>query len=295
MTDDGSLHHQKSGKTKFDHVYNLEDPRGYFSALGEVDYSIAGEGQRFFTTLLEARGEDLSGDQPCVVDICCSYGINAALLKHHVTLDELYGRYGSRELESISSEELAADDARFYGDRRKEHPPRVVGVDVADKAVAYGLKSGVLDAGAAENLEDHEPSEALAREVSCADLLTVTGGVGYISGRTFGRLLACVEGRPAPWVAAFALRWVRYESIAGVLSDYGLVTEKLEGHTFRQRRFADDAERDYVIEEVVGMGLDPDGKEAEGYYHAEFYLSRPREETLESPIQTLMKPALDRV
>ena len=72
------------------------------------------------------------------------------------------------------------------------------------------------------------------------DLLTVTGGVGYISERTFGRLLDCIAQGPEgqiPWVAVFALRWVSYEEVSDVLSEYGLVTEKLAGHTFTQLPF----------------------------------------------------------
>lgn len=218
MTDGRSLHHQKSGKVSFAHVYDLKDPRCYFNTLRQFDYGIAGEGQRLFLALLEARKGDASGDPACVVDVCCSYGINAALLKYRVTLDDLYERYGSEELRYLSDEELAAADARYYGGRHRERIPRVVGMDVASNAVSYGIRAGLLDAGAAENLEDEEPSEALRCEVSRADLMIVTGGVGYISGRTFGRLLDCCAGRSAPWVAAFALRWVRYEEISASLS-----------------------------------------------------------------------------
>ena len=42
------------------------------------------------------------------MDVCCSYGINAALLKHELTLNDLYARYGSGELAGLSSEELTA-------------------------------------------------------------------------------------------------------------------------------------------------------------------------------------------
>ncbi len=293
MTDGRSLHHQKSGKVSFAHVYDLRDPRGYFNTLGKFDYSIAGDGQRLFRMLLETRKNGTDDSPACVVDVCCSYGINAALLKHHVTLDDLYERYGSEELRTLSDEELAVADAEYYGSRRRENASRVVGVDVASNAVSYGLRAGLLDAGAAENLEDGDPSEALRREVSRADLMVVTGGVGYISGRTFGRLLDCCAGRPTPWVAAFALRWVRYEEISSALSGYGLVTESLGGHTFRQRRFVNDAEREYALTELAAMGIDPEGKESEGYYHANFYLSRPREQVLEKPVHELLEPVLE--
>jgi hypothetical protein len=290
--------HQKPGKANFDLVYDLEDPREYFGALGAFDYCIPQHGQRVFSTLIEARREEghngLEERRATVVDVCCSYGVNAALLKYEVTLDDLYSRYGSGQLAGLSSKELAEADAAFYEERVSEAAPEVVGVDVSRNAVSYGIRSGILDAGFAENLEEDEPTEALRRAVSGSDLLTVTGGVGYVSEGTFGRLLACMtegpEGR-IPWVAVFALRWVSYEEVSNVLSEYGLVTEKLSGHTFTQRRFADDAEREYVLEKLAKMGIDASGKEEEGWHHTDFYLSRPADEA-ETPIQTLLEPAL---
>src|SRR5215210_4146439 len=292
--------HQKSGKANFELIYDLEDPREYFNTLGRFDYCVAQHGQRVFSALIETRGDGSSngigGKRTKVLDICCSYGINAALLKHETTLEELYARYGSKELADLSSEELAKADAALYRERSKEAPPEVVGVDVARNAVSYGLRSGALDAGFAENLEDDEPTEELRRAVSGVDLLTVTGGVGYISERTFERLLDCVtegpEGR-IPWLAVFALRWVSYEDISETLSSFGLVTEKLAGHTFTQRRFTDAAEREYVLEELARMGVDTTGKEDMGWYHADFYLSRPVEEA-KIPVERLLAPALKR-
>lgn len=290
--------HQKLGKANFDLVYGLEDPREYFGAFEELDYCIPQHGQRVFSALIEARCEEghngFGERRTDVVDVCCSYGINAALLKHELTLNDLYARYGSAELASLSSEELAEADTAFYRGRVRRAAPQVIGVDVSRNAVSYGVRSGILDAGFAENLEDDEPTAEFGRAVSGADLLTVTGGVGYISERTFGRLLdRMTEGLESriPWVAVFALRWISYEEISEVLSGYGLVTEKLDGYTFTQRRFADDTEREYVLAKLAKMGIDASGKEEEGWHHTDFYLSRPADEA-ETPLETLLAPAL---
>ena len=243
--------HQKSGKASFDLIYDLEDPREYCRVLGDLDYLIPHHGQRLFRTLVETQRDGAAKNRLKVVDVCCSYGINAALLKHEMTLGELYARYGSEELADLSSEELAGADTTFYRERLRKTPLEVVGLDVAQNAVSYGVRSGLLNAGFAENLEENEPTEELRQAVLGADLLAMTGCVGYISGRTLKWLLDCAmegpEGR-VPWVAALALRWVSYEEISEALSEYGLVTEKLEGHTFPQRRFEDDEERAYVLE-----------------------------------------------
>ncbi len=282
--------HEKSGKASFGHIYDRQDPREYFKTLRGMDYRTPDHGQRLFGALLKRRAE--SSDPVNVVDVCCSYGINAALLKYDVTLDDLYERYCSEGLGALSSDELAEGDATYYAGRVREAAPRFIGVDVAKNAVSYALKAGLLDEGATENLENDRPSETLRRAVSGADLFTVTGGIGYISGRTFDALLGCADGGPPPWVAVLALRWVSYEQISRVLDGHGLVTEKLVDHTFEQRRFADDTAREYVCRELQSMGVDTEGKEEEGSYHAEFYLSRPAEQVSESSVGELLAPVL---
>jgi hypothetical protein len=197
------------------------------------------------------------------------------LLNHDLTLDALYARYGSPDLAALSTDELAVADRAFYGEHRRCHPVQMVGIDVADQAIAYAQRVGLHCAGSSENLEIEDPSTALADLLTGVNLITVTGGIGYITERTFDRVLKHASAEDGCWVAAFALRWVRYERIAEVLARYGLATEQLSGYTFRQRRFADDTERDYVLDELENMGIDPTGKEAQGWYHSNFYLSCP--------------------
>lgn len=279
--------HNKNGKASFDHIYNLKDPREYFRTLWNLDYRAPQNGYHLFSALVQEKKRDRS-EEVRVVDLCCSYGINGALLKYHVTLDDLYERYRSEELASLSSEELAVADREFYESRKREAPPWVVGVDVAENAVSYALRAGLIDGGVAENLEEDEPTDALRKAVSKTDLLIVTGGVGYVWARTFDRLLGCIteEGNVA-WVATLPLRMVDYRPIAKVLSKYGLATEKLSNHTFAQRRFASAEEQQYVLEELASMGIDPDGKESTGRYHTDFYLSRPPDQASKIPIDRL--------
>lgn len=290
------VRHNEGNKANFDGVYDLPDPRGYFEALGSLDYRAPEHGRRVFSALLGAMRK--GGDLPKVLDLCCSYGVNAALLKHDLTLDDLYARYASPDLAGLSAGELAADDAGFYAGRRKPSRLDVVGTDAAANAVSYALRAGLLDAGAAGNLEEGEPSKALRRAAGEARLVTVTGGVGYIWERTFERVLSCVmdgspeddgaEGRNAPWVAAFAVRFVDYAPVADVLARRGLVTEKLSVRTFAQRRFENDGEREHVLRELAAAGIDPAGKEESGWYHADLYLSRPAAEAREAPVDELL-------
>ncbi|MGI8865819.1 MAG: hypothetical protein ACR2G1_03700 [Rubrobacteraceae bacterium] len=269
--------HGMGVKVDFGHIYDLEDPRGYFNTLSGLDYQAPQHGSRIFDVLLEEKNS--KGRPAKIVDVCCSYGINAALLKTDLTLQDLYARYGSQQLAELPPEELAAADNAFYEDHRLPRAPEVVGVDVAQNAVSYALQAGLLDAGFAENLENEEPSEALRTAVVGADIVTVTGGIGYVWENTFDRLLSCFDKNEMPWVATFPLRMVDYASLGGLLEDHGLETEKLDSRSFQQRRFVDDRERDHVLQKLSEADIDPNGKEDSGWYHSELYLSRPSGET----------------
>lgn len=286
--------HDKEGKASFDDIYDSADPREYFETLGRLDYTAPRNGQLLFHPLVQAKKREggRSEEEVTVVDLACSYGVIGALLKYDVTLGDLFERYRSEELASLSSEELAGADVEFYRSRKREAAPKVVGIDVAENAVRYALRAGLMDEGFAENLEENEPTVALRKAVSEADLLTVTGGIGYVGERTFHRLLGSMTEGRVPWVATFPTRMVDYGPIIEVLSEYGLTTEKLEGRTFVQRRFESAEEQEYALGELESMGIDPEGREAAGYYHSEFYLSRPPEHVSEVPLDALLGVSL---
>ncbi|MEX0659634.1 MAG: hypothetical protein WD080_10925 [Egibacteraceae bacterium] len=271
------------GKYVFDDVYDAPDPRPYFRTLMEYDYRIPQQAKPLLRRLAEAR-RARTGRRPTVTDLCCSYGINAAMLKHDLTLDDLYSRYGSNDLQEISSEELGERDAAFFAQHRLPGAPRVLGLDVAANAVAYARRAGLLDDGWSENLERDEPSGVLTSGIRDTDLVTVTGGVGYIGPRTFSAVLSAVA-RPDPWVAMFVLRWVDVRPVVEVLAHHGLETEQLGARTFPQREFAGAAERDHVLAALSEQGVDPAGKELEGAHHADFYLARPKDDVAVLPLE----------
>jgi hypothetical protein len=283
--------HNEQNKANFDHVYDLPDPRGYFGALGSLDYLAPEHARRLFPTLLrEAAGA--RGGPEGVLDLCCSYGVNAALLGHDLTLDDLYARYASSELAGLSTENLLEADRAFYAGRKTGGPSGIVGADAAANAVRYALRAGLLEEGFGENFETTDPSEAFRKAVGDVGLVTVTGGVGYVWERTFDRILKSMTGaRPdgeAPWVATLPARLVDYGPLSDLFSGYGLVTEKLSARTFPQRRFADAAEREHALRELTKMGVDPAGKEEEGWYHADLYLSRPAREGAKASVDELL-------
>jgi len=274
-------------KSNFDAVYNATDPRPYFRTLGRVDYAIPQNARPVFDALIAAIRSGREHDALTLVDIGCSYGINAALLKHGLTLDALYRHYASADLSGMDRETLQALDTEKLFAQPADPDLTVIGLDVADRAVGYAERVGALDAGIAVDLESAPIPDALVPLFEPTDLVISTGCVGYVTDRTFDRLLGAA-GAETPWVASFVLRMFPYSPIEATLAEHGLVTEKLEGCVFTQRAFETTEEQDQVLANLDGLGIDPAGYEAEGQLVSEFFLSRPADEAARLPLGTLL-------
>ncbi|MEU7729655.1 hypothetical protein AB0B78_31130 [Streptomyces sp. NPDC040724] len=255
------------GMTSFDDVYALPDPRGYFTALGPYEYQTPGHAQPVFRAL----AAELGLGRRTVLDVCCSYGINAALLNHDVTLEELFARYTSARSAELTTAELADLDRDFYAVRRRPDALRAIGIDVSRPALDYAVTVGLLDEGHCVDLEQAEPGEQLRGSLDGTGLITVTGGTSFLTERTFARLFAAI-GHPVP-VAAFVLRTHDYGAISGCLESYGLTVERA-ATTQPQRRFTDPREQERAVATVTAFGEDPAGKESAGYFHTRLHLAR---------------------
>jgi len=283
MFDDDTL--TGGSKSDFSRIYDQPDPRGYFRALMPLEYQIPQQALPVFESVLAARARD--GRPPTVLDVCCSYGINAALLRTEIDLADLGKRGSDPAREELSAAEVIAEDTRLFATRLR-HPERtVLGLDISAPAIDYGKRTGLLADGWAEDLESSDPSPALAEGLRNVGLVACTGGVGYIGRATFERILAAVGDLEDLWLAVFVLRVFSYDEVTDLFAEHGLVTERWPD-TFAQRRFADQAEADAANHDVVARGLDPTGKEAEGWYYADCYLTRPPAAVVASPLAELV-------
>lgn len=259
-------------KADFDRIYREPDPRAYYTVLGGLDYVIPEVARPIFLQLAERCLED-RGEPLTVLDIGCSYGVNAALLRHGVTLRQLRERYMTPSMQALPPEKVAEYDARFFSAWPAREDIRVIGIDTSPEAIAYGRKSGLLADGAAVNLETDSLTPRQTQMLSKVDLVISTGCIGYVTHKTFEKILEAAE-KP-PWVASFVLRMFEYNDIAKTLARQALETEKLDGATFVQRRFRDAGEMARTVDALEARGVSTEGKEAEGLLHAELFVSRP--------------------
>jgi SAM-dependent methyltransferase len=270
-----------SSKANFDEIYRLPDPRGYFSVLGSLDYMIPDLAEPIVRQLLAARAKR-DGQQPLVLDVGCSYGINAAVQRFPVSFNTLRSRYAHGEMAAVDPQELARLDRSFYASWPEIGKARFIGLDVSQPAVSYASSVGLLDAGITKDLEQYRLSDTEAGLLRPVNVILSTGCVGYVTERTYRQLLDAIES--PPWIVSFVLRMFPYDALAASLASYGLVTERLAGATFVQRRFRDVEEFTKTLSQLAERGIDTSGFESEGRFQAELYVSRPEADVLAAPL-----------
>ena len=276
-----------AGKADFEWTYNRLDPRSYFKALGALDYAIPERAAPVFRRVIDACATARHSDCLNVIDIGCSYGINAAVLKYGCKMSDLRSHYSELNGTTPPHEVMEAD-RKLFTDSTTKCDLHITGIDRAQFAASYAFWAGLLDDAIPENLEERDPSPQAAKTIARCDLVISTGVVGYVTERTFERILKCQPKGEMPWIASFVLRMFDFAPVQKMLSTYGYETEQLSGRFFKQRRFASAAEQAHVEKLLEDKGLDTDGLESEGHYLAEFFLSRPKADALAAPLSSIV-------
>lgn len=278
-----NISYDATGKINLNDIYNNPEPTAYFSTLSRLGYRIPQEAKPRFQRLIEARRSATESEPAKVIDIGCSYGVNGALLKHGLSMDELYRLYEAAE--AGDPEKLLQRDRDLYAEPA-DAALEMVGVDPADRAISYAVDAGMLDAGVATDLEKGDPTPQDTAAIENADLIISTGCVGYVTETSLERLLeTSLDSRP--WMAHFVLRMFDFGASEEMLSRHGYVTEKLEG-LFRQRRFASAEERQHVLDNLSRAGVDAAGAEETGWYLAELHVARPEEVAKSVPLGEIL-------
>lgn len=278
-------------KAVFDDIYTMEDPRSYFSVLGELDYMIPDVAEPIIRQILSAK-TSISGDKSTVLDVGCSYGINAAVHRFPLTFAGLRHRYARRELKAVDPGEMVRLDRNFYASWPDVGLARFIGLDASAPAISYATQVGLLDHGIVADLERETLSAEDARAVRSADVILSTGCIGYVTEKTFCRVLDALDSRP--WIISFVLRMFPFHSFAAAFAKRGLVTERLTGATFIQRRFRDADEFENSLATLGAIGLDATGLESEGLFHADLMLSRPEADAKAAPLEDIVTVASGR-
>ncbi|TDD94623.1 class I SAM-dependent methyltransferase [Actinomadura rubrisoli] len=263
-----------TGKISLDHIYTQPDPRAYFRTLRELGYIIPELAKPHFTGLINEYREVLRVPVPTVLDIGCSYGINAALVKYGASMADLYDRYSGRDVNGHTRGMLLTRDRELVRSGEHANRTRFLGLDASDNALSYATEAGFLDGAVHADLEGDDPTEEQRAQLAQTDLVISTGCLGYVTERTISRIVESHDGR-RPWMAHFVLRMFPFDAIAESLAEAGYESVRRDGF-FRQRRFATAEEQSLVLDRLSDVGADPSGLETDGWLYAQLYVSRPR-------------------
>lgn len=261
--------------TIFDDTYDRPDCRAYFRMMDALGYRNQHHAVAAFRSGLAALVGARGIAAPRVLDFASSYGIVTLLMRHEITLAEVFARYRAPEFDEASPQEVIARDRAWLAALPRRVPSlHVTALDVMPNAVAYGCAVGLFDEGHAEDLEAGAPSPGLAAALGRVDMIVECGSVAQLMPRALDRVLAACGARK-PWVMTSPIRGNERAAAAEVLARHGLVQEVLPIAPFIHRRFEGPEEQARAIANARAAGHVTEGLESAGYFHAQVLLARP--------------------
>ncbi|BAV50242.1 MULTISPECIES: hypothetical protein [Mesorhizobium] len=278
MAPASGLHSSIQGaKQDFTAAYNRKWPHAYFRAHLALDYMIPDRAKPVFERIFADYRRVRNKTWLKIIDVGCSYGVNAALLRTDLDLDDLYAAY--LEPSGSLSRRQETEHRAFFRDRGLRDDIQFVGVDPSFRAVRYARNLGLLKAGITGDLEtrDLTPNERCA--LAGADIIISTGCVGYATARTFARVYKA-SATSHPWVVAFAMHPFSYDDIARTLRGFALETKVVDRLRQRQRRFSTPTERQAILKAMAKLGMEDRLERTTGYIYASCYISAPSREVL---------------
>ena len=291
MTKLASSRLRADGKASFDAIYDEPTPAAYFSALRPLEYTTPGCAQPLVRRCVEALRRRLKLETVTVLDLCAGYGVNAALLRHRLTLPDLYRRFATPRARAAGAMRIIADAMWFQYRRRRDAGVRMVAQDIAGHALDYSQAVGLADAVIQVNLEAYDPAPEQAALLRDTNLIVVTGGLSYIGERTFRRVLREVQCKP--WALYYPLRHTDTDAIDRTFerSDYAVETGR---HTIAHRRYRSANERRAIRTRILAQAAAGEARPSPTYLEAWIKLARPEDELLCPPFDEIVATDPDR-
>lgn len=262
----------RAAKHDFTPTYDQPWPHAYFQAHLALDYMICDRAKPVFEDIIARLRRRRPHSPLKILDIGASYGLNAALLRSALTLDDLYAAY------TLPDGPLAVprleEHQSFFSRQALRDDIEVIGLDPSRQALGYAREVGLIRRGVATNLETEELSGADREVLRDVDLIISTGCVGYATARTFRRVYEATAASQ-PWVASFAMHPFAYNEIAAALAEFGLLTIERPNLRQRQRRFSTQQERASILAIMRDLSMDDRLERTTGYIYAAFHLSTP--------------------
>ena len=289
MTD--LTHSLPTHKDDFDRVYDLEDPSRYFTALRPSDYRMPAVLARALKAIhrpvCAARG---AGDTVRVLDFACGYGIIGALLRHDVSMAEIYARYGERHWRPADARRFWESDAAFLAARREASVAfEIGGIDIAGVALEYAAALGFVDRTFHENLVESAPSRALMRFLDGVDLVVESGSLGDLLPVAFERIVDACAGARRPWFLYCPRPDVDWAPLNALWTRRGYRLESLGAGPIRYRKALATHERADMLRVARALGKPDEAVMRDEYLLVDLTLARPEADACNPPIARLRR------
>ena len=267
-------------KADFDDVYSAPTPHAYLSAMAENGYAIGEEARPWFAAAVELLQEKNGPAFPVqMLDIGCSYGVGAALVRFGVSFAEMVAFFNSRAPQDYTA---CADSTRAW---LYATPPaldlRVIGLDASAPAIRFATEATMLDNGMAANLEEDgaTPDDDQRAFFRSCNLVVSSGAIGYVTERTLDHVLrdlgADHPGKFGPLAVFTILRMFDPTKITKAFERRDMRFEPVPGIRLPQRRFVDETEQRRTLDLLESRGVDTAGWESDGVLYADLYVGAP--------------------
>lgn len=267
-------------KANFDNAYTAPTPHLYLESMTRYGYEICDQARPYCAGALELLRETLDESCPIqMLDVGCSYGIGAVVVKYGRSFKEMT-RFAMDEM-PMSFEDAARAMREWLNGSRNAETIHCIGLDRSKPAIEFAKEAGLLEGGIARNLENPDCclTEDDRRLIRRSNLMISTGAIGYLTETTLNKILPELgrdaNGQVGPWSVVTILRMFDVGPIRASFEQHGFRFGQIPGVFLPQRRFADDEERRGVLEMLHQRGLDTRGYEDDGRHYANLYIATP--------------------
>ena len=211
-----------------------------------------------------------------VLDFACGYGTIGALLRHDVSMAEIYDRYAERRWRPVDARRYWTADSAFFAARREASAGfDIGGADIAGVALEYAAALGFLDRTFHENLVEDAPSEVLKRFLHGVDLVVESGSLGDLLPGAFERILDGCGGAAPPWFIYCPRPDVDWAPLTALWAERGYRAESLGAGPIRYRKALASVELADMLRVTRALGKPDEAVMSDGYLLVDMTLARP--------------------
>ncbi|MFL2433592.1 MAG: hypothetical protein ACJ0H0_01680 [Vicinamibacterales bacterium] len=257
---------QNQVKASFNSIYSEPTPHHYLRRMLALDYKMADQMKSYLSATVDMVTDFQS--TAMVLDVGCSYGISAALLKtgcSYRDLTEFYLQEASSEYDGC-----VVSTQRWLETHATRQNVKVVGLDSSAPAIKFAVSSHMIDEGIARNLEEENSklTDDEARLIRECNVLMSTGAIGYVTEKTLDVVLdefdknSTFKPRGGGVVLMSVLELFDLVPIEKVFTNHGYLFRKLPIR-IPQRRFVDEEERNGILETLKQRNTLTDAQRSE--------------------------------